>query len=87
MSYFGTDGIRQSADKFTKEFINSIIAGLADYSGTNKKVLIGGDTRESSEWILQDLAEALESIGFEYSSVGILPTPAINYCFYEMGDT
>ena len=21
MSYFGTDGIRQSADKFTKEFI------------------------------------------------------------------
>lgn len=85
MSYFGTDGIRQSADKFTKKFINSIIAGLADYSGTDKKVLIGGDTRESSEWILQDLAEALESIGFEYSSVGILPTPAINYCFYEMG--
>ncbi len=85
MNYFGTDGIRQSADKFTKKFINSIIAGLADYSGTDKKVLIGGDTRESSEWILQDLAEALESIGFEYSSVGILPTPAINYCFYEMG--
>ena len=85
MKYFGTDGIRQSADKFTKEFINSIIAGLADYAGTDKKVLIGGDTRESSEWILQDLAEALESLGFEYASVSVLPTPAINYCFYEMG--
>ena len=85
MSYFGTDGIRQPADQFTKEFINSIVSGLADYAGTNKKVLIGGDTRESSEWILQDLAEALESAGFEYASVGILPTPAINYCFYEMG--
>lgn len=85
MKYFGTDGIRQPADKFTKEFINSIIAGLADYAGTDKKVLIGGDTRESSEWILQDLAEALESLGFEYASVGVLPTPAINYCFYEMG--
>ena len=85
MKYFGTDGIRQSADKFTPDFINSIIVGLADYAGTDKKVLIGGDTRESTEWILQDLSQALESLGIEYSSVGILPTPAINYCFYEMG--
>ena len=85
MKYFGTDGIRQESAKFTKEFLNSIIAGLADYAGTDKKVLIGGDTRESSEWILQDLAEALESLGFEHASVGVLPTPAINYCFYEMG--
>ena len=85
MKYFGTDGIRQEADKFTKDFINSIIAGLADYAGTDKKILIGGDTRESSEWILQDLSQALESLGFEYASVGVLPTPAINYCFYEMG--
>ena len=85
MKYFGTDGIRQKAENFTPEFINSIIAGLADYAGTDKKVLLGGDTRESSEWILQDLATALESLGFEYASVGVLPTPAINYCFYEMG--
>ena len=79
MTYFGTDGIRQPADKFTPEFLNSIIAGLADYAGTDKKVLIGGDTRESSEWILRDLEIALESVGFEYASVGVLPTPAINY--------
>lgn len=85
MSYFGTDGIRQPAEKFTPEFLNSIIAGLADYAGTDRKVLLGGDTRESTEWILQDLGAALESLGFEYASVGILPTPAINYCFYEMG--
>ncbi|MBR6505887.1 phosphoglucosamine mutase [Candidatus Saccharibacteria bacterium] len=85
MKYFGTDGIRQEAAKFTKDFINSIIAGLADYAGTDKKVLIGGDTRESSEWILQDLASTLESLGFEYASVEVLPTPAISYCFYEMG--
>lgn len=85
MSYFGTDGIRKSAEKFTPEFLNSIIAGLADYAGTDKKVLLGGDTRESTEWILQDLGAALESLGFEYASVGVLPTPAINYCFYEMG--
>lgn len=85
MKYFGTDGIRQSAEKFTPDFINSIICGLADYTGTDKRILIGGDTRESSEWILADLAAALESLGFEYASVSVLPTPAINYCFYEMG--
>lgn len=56
-----------------------------DDSGRNIKVLVGGDTRESGEWILQDLCTALEALGVEYASVGVLPTPAINYCFYEMG--
>lgn len=85
MKYFGTDGIRQKADKFTPEFLGSIVCGLVDYAGSEIKVLLGGDTRESSEWIIRDLEIALESLGVEYSSVGILPTPAINYCFYEMG--
>ena len=85
MKYFGTDGIRLPATQFTSDFIMQIIAGLAAYAGTNKKVLIGGDTRESTEWILQDLATALETFGFDYASVGVLPTPAINYCFFKMG--
>ena len=85
MSYFGTDGIRQKADKFTPEFIAKIIKGLTDYAGNEIKVIIGGDTRESTEWILQDLAIALESFGVDHASVGVLPTPAINYCFYKMG--
>ena len=90
MKYFGTDGIRHEADKFTPEFLNSIVAGLYDYASKiiedrSVKVLLGGDTRESSEWIIEDLIVALESLGFEYASVDVLPTPAINYCFYEMG--
>ena len=84
MKYFGTDGIRQPADKFTADFLARIIKGLTDYAGTDIKVLLGGDTRESSEWILRDLESACETFGIEYSSVGVLPTPAINYCFYEM---
>ena len=85
MKYFGTDGIRQKAEKFTPEFITSIIKGIVDYAGENIKVLIGGDTRESTEWILADLETALETFGIEYSNVGVLPTPAINYCFTKMG--
>lgn len=85
MKYFGTDGIRQKSENFTTEFLTKIVAGLADYAGTDIKVLLGGDTRESTEWILSDLESACETFGIEYGNVGILPTPAINYCFYEMG--
>lgn len=85
MKYFGTDGIRGEASMFTADFLWSIVDGLINYGGDKIKVLLGGDTRESTEWIIKDLSEALESFGIEHNSVGILPTPAINYCFYQMG--
>lgn len=85
MKYFGTDGIRQPANKFTPEFIASVIKGLSDYASDTAKVLIAGDTRESTEWILADLESALETFGLDYGNAGVLPTPAINYCFPEMG--
>ena len=85
MKYFGTDGIRGEATMFTPEFLTKIVRGLIDYAGDEIKVLIGGDTRESTEWILADLASILDTFGIEYMSVGVLPTPAINYCFYQMG--
>ncbi|MBR3220353.1 phosphoglucosamine mutase [Candidatus Saccharibacteria bacterium] len=84
--YFGTDGIRNKAEKFTPEFIGKIAKGVVDYAGdTNKKVLLGGDTRESSEWILRDFERAFETLGVECGNVGVLPTPGINYAFYDMG--
>lgn len=84
MKYFGTDGIRQKADQFTPDFLARIIKGLINYAGDNIKIFLAGDTRESTEWILQDLSTACETFGLEYSSAGVLPTPAINYCFFEM---
>lgn len=85
MKYFGTDGIRGKAEQFTPDFLARIIRGLIDHTGDQIKLFLAGDTRESTEWILQDLATACETFGIEYSSAGVLPTPAINYCFYEMG--
>ena len=84
MKYFGTDGIRQPADKFTPEFLTLVAKGLTDYAGDTAKVLIAGDTRESTEWILADLESAFETFGVDYGNAGVLPTPAINYCFPEM---
>ena len=83
--YFGTDGIRSKAERFTPEFIGKIAKGLADYAGDgNKKVLLGGDTRESSEWIIRDFERAFETLGIETGNAGVLPTPGINYAFYDI---
>lgn len=59
-------------------FLGGYIDDLAEMG---VRVVIGGDTRESSEWILQDIATILETLGAEYANVGVLPTPAINYFF------
>lgn len=93
--YFGTDGIRQKAEAFTPGFIQAITLGIVRYLGNARetedgmerpaKVLLGGDTRESTEWILRYFEEALETVGIDHGNVGVLPTPAINYAFYEMG--
>ncbi len=85
MHKFGTDGIRSKAENFTPDFLARIVRGLVDYAGDNIKIFLAGDTRESTEWIIEDLAKACETFGLEYTTAGILPTPGINYCFYEMG--
>ena len=85
MHKFGTDGIRSKAENFTPDFLARIVRGLVDYAGDNIKIFLAGDTRESTEWIVEDLAKACETFGLEYATAGILPTPGINYCFYEMG--
>ena len=85
MHKFGTDGIRSKAENFTPDFLARIVRGLVDYAGDNIKIFLAGDTRESTEWIIEDLAKACETFGLEYATAGILPTPGINYCFYEMG--
>lgn len=86
MKYFGTDGIRKKANEFTPHFIRTVAKGLVDYAGnSNIKVLIGGDTRESTEWMIRAFEEAFETLGVEYASVDVLPTPAIGYVFYSAG--
>lgn len=95
IKYFGTDGIRQKADAFTPGFVQAITLGIVRYLGNARetadgmerpvKVLLGGDTRESTEWILRYFEEALETVGIDHGNVGVLPTPAINYAFYQMG--
>ena len=80
--YFGTDGIRGAADMFTAEFLERIVRGL---EVRDKRVLIGGDTRESTKHILENLERSLSNNGArEIGNVGVFPTPGINFVMHSL---
>lgn len=80
--YFGTDGIRGKAEMFTGDFLERIVRGLGV---KNKRVLIGGDTRESTKRILIGLETALKNNGAkEVGELGVFPTPGINYAMWAL---
>ena len=82
--YFGTDGIRGKFGEppLTKNFFKvlgvSISKALLENDDLNKSILIGSDTRESSEEILNLLATGLVTTDCNIDYAGVVPTPAIS---------
>ncbi len=84
MKLFGTDGIRGKAGVAPLEpatvarvgaaLVRSLMDGISPH-----RFVIGRDTRESGEWIEQELARGLTSGGATVISAGVVPTPAIAY--------
>jgi phosphomannomutase len=76
---FTLSGIRGRAGKdFKFETIKKIgIAFGLLINGTNKKIILGRDTRPSGEMIEQAIREGLTLSGFEIMNLGICPTPVI----------
>ncbi len=79
MKLFGTDGIRGIAGEFPLNKKTVFSLGLAIYDIIKpKSVIIGKDTRVSSDWIEEELAKALNLKGVDVFSSGVLPTPALS---------
>jgi len=81
---FGTDGIRGVAGDFplTKQSTYLICRALGhDLMATNAKAkaVIGQDTRESSAWIADRVAEGLAAVGVDVHSAGVITTPGVAY--------
>ncbi len=83
MKYFGTDGIRAT---FNNSFLNQNFAislgeALAEFikfkNLEGKKVLIGKDTRPSSNILLRSFSTGLRNKGYIPSSTETVPTPAL----------
>ncbi|MBV8207806.1 MAG: phosphoglucosamine mutase [Acidobacteria bacterium] len=81
---FGTDGIRGVAgqyplDRRTVEIIGRALGIRLAAQHPGVQVVIGQDTRESSEWIAELLARGLASQGVKAVEAGIITTPGVAY--------
>lgn len=79
---FGTDGVRgvfgePPMDPATLRRLGAALAEELRASVAGPRVLLGGDTRESTPAIGRLLAAELSSRGVEVTWLGILPTPAV----------
>src|SRR5262245_61642778 len=77
---FGTDGIRGVAREYPldRKTVFDIGQALGDHlpSGV-KRVVIGQDTRESSEGIADTFAAGILEAGVEVESAGVITTPGV----------
>lgn len=80
-SYFGTDGIRASADSavFQTPFLARLAGAAVAFLGRGSAVtiLIGRDPRASGERIVAELAQAWVDAGVRVLDCGVVPTPAV----------
>jgi phosphoglucosamine mutase len=78
---FGTDGIRAVAGQppLDPATIYAVGLALAHHLGDSPKLLMGQDTRESSDWIAATLTAALTAGGATVESAGVITTPAVAY--------
>jgi phosphoglucosamine mutase len=87
---FGTDGIRAVAgqpplDSGTVYAIGLALAQILGAKTPRPRVLLGMDTRESSEWIAATLTAGLDAGGASVESAGVITTPAVAFLTHTHG--
>jgi phosphoglucosamine mutase len=89
-TYFGTDGIRGTANKHPMTVETAMKTGQAvaylfkNKGKKHKKILIGKDTRLSCYMLENALAAGISSMGVDVLLVGPMPTPAISFLTTSM---
>jgi phosphoglucosamine mutase len=87
---FGTDGIRAVAgqaplDSATVYAIGLALAQILSAKTRSPRVLLGMDTRESSEWIAATLTAGLDAGGASVENAGVITTPAVAFLTHTHG--
>jgi phosphoglucosamine mutase len=86
---FGTDGIRGVAGEPPLDAKTIYATGLAIGQSLRHtaapKVILGRDTRESSNWIAATIAAGLRQTGVRVESAGVVPTPAVAFLARNRG--
>lgn len=83
MKYFGTDGIRGIVGKdINSKLLKKIAKGLVIFFNKHKMkkvLLVGNDTRVSSDFILSNISNILLEYGIEIHNIGYISSPALAY--------
>lgn len=87
---FGTDGIRGVAgqpplDPKTIYAVGLALAHQVKASNSHPRLLLGMDTRESSNWIAAVLSAGINDGGAVVASAGVVTTPAVAYLACKHG--
>jgi phosphoglucosamine mutase len=81
LKLFGTDGLRGRAGVFPLDPRSLRVLGREVGESVRKegaqRVVLGGDTRESTPAMAAELAAGLEESGRAVASAGVVPTPAV----------
>jgi phosphoglucosamine mutase len=86
---FGTDGLRGRAGEFPLDPASVRLVGRELgkrlSGGRANRVVLGGDTRESTPRIVADLAAGLAEGGCKVAAAGIITTPGVAELVLELG--
>jgi phosphoglucosamine mutase len=87
---FGTDGIRAVAgepplDPHTVHAVGLALAHTLSHHSAQPRVLLGRDTRESSEWISTTIGAGLSHGGAVVESAGVITTPGVAFLARKHG--
>ena len=87
---FGTDGIRGKVGELLTPDL-ALRVGMAagevwqNFDPNHKVVIIGQDSRNSSDMLAMALASGLTAMGLEVWNIGLCPTPCVSFLTRSMG--
>ncbi len=87
MKYFGTDGIRGIVcESLNEKIIKKMAKALVKFyeiNKINKVLLVGNDSRISSDYILSNICSVLLKYGIEVHNLGVCSSPCLAYISRE----
>lgn len=83
---FGTNGIREVVGTaLTAPFVTRVASAIASIVPAARPIAVGWDGRTSSPAVARLVSATLALAGHRVVEVGLLPTPAVQYCVPRVG--
>jgi phosphoglucosamine mutase len=87
MKLFGTDGLRGNAGEFPLDpsSVRRVGREVGASLDARRAVVLGGDTRQSTPALMEELSDGLELAGAKVACAGVIPTPGVAELVLALG--